>query len=320
MSRESALCSKLPRYCDKPGSGARRKFDIAAPRTGETNGSHGKKRHKQTKKTPTFEGIDRRSETAGSRSLASGRSEDGELAASASPVQLLATYSGVIDDGGNLDIILGALSGLVCGGESPGPSTTVCINCKRVVRGSRNHAGLDSGNGSGLDQNTRAPSIVFDDCIFGQGVDLQAGLTAIETAPYQALAIGGPGHRVVRATTDLGDAAARERLNNSGMNNGSLVVASTLPNRRCAEAVQTPGVNFARGVDSERVVRAAANVHDILWKPEFAGKQAMELVTLDDATTELVLLPGAPREHTALVIEREDVIGTTGKMFDLLQG
>lgn len=253
-------------------------------------------------------------------SLGSGRSENRKLTTGASPVQLLATYSSVIDDRGNFNVILSTLSSLVCGREPPRPSTAIGVNRERVVGGSCDHAGLDSGNGSGLNQNTGASSIIFDDRIVGQGVNLQAALVTVQTAPDQALTVGGPGHRVVGATTELGDALARERLDNSRVNNGSLVVAGTLSNCRCAEAVQTPGVDFARSVNSEGVVRAAANVHDVLWEPKFARKKPVKLVTLNDATAELVLLARAPGEHAALIIEREDVIGSTGKVLDLLQG
>lgn len=45
----------------------------------------------------------------------------------------------------------------------------------------------------------------------------------------------------------------------------------------------------------------------------------MELVTLNDATAELVLLPRAPRENATLVVERENMVGSTGKVLDFLQ-
>lgn len=40
-------------------------------------------------------------------------SEDGELTTATSPVELLSTDGGVVNDGGYLDVILSALSGLI---------------------------------------------------------------------------------------------------------------------------------------------------------------------------------------------------------------
>jgi hypothetical protein len=45
----------------------------------------------------------------------------------------------------------------------------------------------------------------------------------------------------------------------------------------------------------------------------------MELVTLNDAATELVLLSGAPRENAAFVVQRKDVVSATRQVFDLFQ-
>jgi len=46
----------------------------------------------------------------------------------------------------------------------------------------------------------------------------------------------------------------------------------------------------------------------------------MELVTLNDAAAELILLSGTPRENSTFVVQSKDVVGATSQMFDLLQG
>lgn len=60
-------------------------------------------------------------------------------------------------------------------------------------------------------------------------------------------------------------------------------------------------------------------MHDILRKTEFSRDQSMELVTLNDAAAELILLSGAPRENAAFVVQSKDVVRATRQVFDLLQ-
>jgi len=153
-----------------------------------------------------------RAESQGQRPglLAGRRCENGKLAAGAGPVQMLSTNGSVVNDGCNFNIILGTLSSLVCSREPPGPSTAIGINDEGVIGSSRDNLGLDSWDLSGFDQNPGTSTLVLDDRIIAKGIDLQATLEAVQTAPYQTLAICSPCDGVVRATAELGDAPTGE--------------------------------------------------------------------------------------------------------------
>jgi hypothetical protein len=115
-----------------------------------------KKNKRWPARRPRTEGI--------GREPCSGRiSEDGELATGTGPVQFAVPSGSVVNLGGHLDIILGALSSLVGGGETPRPSTTISVNSKRVVGSGGNNDGVDTGDLSGLDQNARSTMVILDD-------------------------------------------------------------------------------------------------------------------------------------------------------------
>lgn len=188
-----------------------------------------------------------------------------------------------------------------------------------MVGSGGNNDSVDTGNLSGFDQDARASPSILDDRIIGEGVDLQATLVTIHATPDQAFAVGGAGNGVVSATADLGDAPVGERLDGDGVGDGGFIVAGIVADAGCAETVQAPGVDRAVGVDGERVVVAGADVHNVLAQAELARLQAVQLVALDDAAAELVLLTRTPREDAAPVVEGEDVVGTTGELLDLLE-
>lgn len=253
-------------------------------------------------------------------SCSSGISEDRELTTGTSPVELAVTSGSVIDLGSHLNVILGALSSLIGGGEAPRPSTTIGVNGERVVGSGGNNDSIDTGNLSGFNQDARASPGILDDRIIRERVDLQATLVTIHATPDQAFAIDGAGNGVVSATADLGDAPVGERLDGDGVGDGGFIVTGIVADAGCAETVQAPGVDRAVGVDGERVVGAGAYVHNVLAQAELARLQAVQLVALDDAAAELVLLTRTPGEDTAPVVEGEDVVGTTGELLDLLEG
>lgn len=253
-------------------------------------------------------------------SCSSGVSEDGELTTGTSPVELAVTSGSVVDLGSHLNVILGALSSLIGGGKAPRPSTTIGVNGEGVVGSGGNGDSVDTGNLGGFDQDARASPGILDDRIIRDRVDLQATLVTIHATPNQAFAIGGAGNGVVSATADLGDAPVGERLDGDGVGDGGFIVAGIVADAGCAETVQAPGVDRAVGVDGERVVGAGADVHNVLAQAELARLQAVQLVALDDAAAELVLLTRTPGEDAAPVVEGEDVVGTTGELLDLLEG
>jgi hypothetical protein len=253
---------------------------------------------------------------SGSRSIG----EDGELTTSASPVQLAATGGSVVNLCGNLNIILGALSGLVGGGETPRPSATISIDGEGVVRSGGDSDGVDARDLSGLDENARTSASVLDDRVIGERVDLEAALVTVDATPDQAFAVGSAGNGMMSATTELGDVPVGEGFNGDRVRNGSFVVTSVVADTSRTETVQTPGVDCAVGVHSEGVVGARAHMNNVLAQAKLARLQAVELVALDDAATKLVLLARTPGEDAAAVIQGEDMVGTASQLLDLLEG
>jgi hypothetical protein len=189
-----------------------------------------------------------------------------------------------------------------------------------VVRSGGDSDGVDARDLSGLDENAGTSASVLDDRVIGERVDLHAALVTIHTTPNQALAIGSASNRVVSATTELGDFPVGEGFNRDGVSNGGLIVTSVVPDTSRTETVQTPGVDRAVGVHGEGVVGARAHVNNVLAQAELARLQAVELVALDDAATELVLLARTPGEDAAVVVQGEDMVGTASQLLNLLQG
>ena len=66
--------------------------------------------------------------------------QDGELAAGAGGDDVSVADGGVVDDGGGLDIVNGALAGLVVGGEPPRVDLTLLSDGKAIVRTSADGA------------------------------------------------------------------------------------------------------------------------------------------------------------------------------------
>lgn len=180
--------------------------------------------------------------------------------------------------------------------------------------------GVDARDLGGLDKDARTSATVLDERVFGERVDLQAALVTINTTPDQALAIRSTGDRVVSSTAELGDVAVGEGVNGDWVSNGGLIVTSVVPDTSRTETVQTPGVDRAVGVHGEGVVGARAHVDNVLAQAELARLQAVELVALDNAATELVLLARTPGEDAAAVVQGEDMIGTASQLLDLLEG
>lgn len=74
------------------------------------------------------------------------------------------------------------------------------------------------------------------------------------------------------------------------MHDSSFIVASALAEGGCTEAIQSPGIDLASGVNSKRVVRATPDVDDVLRETELSGLKTIQPVALHDPATELILL------------------------------
>lgn len=103
------------------------------------------------------------------------------------------------------------------------------------------------------------------------------------------------------------------------MHNGRFVITGTISNTRLTKTIQTPCVDLSGLVDSERMESATANVHDIFGETEFPRLQAIQPVTLDNTTSQLILLTRPPRKDSTSVIQSEHMVVPTGQVFDLLQ-
>lgn len=79
------------------------------------------------------------------------------------------------------------------------------------------------------------------------------------------------------------------------------------------ERVQPPSVHPPLHVDRKRVVAPRSDQGD-LAEGESLGSETVDLATLDDASTELVLLPVAPDVDSPVDGEGEDVIGPAGDL------
>lgn len=211
------------------------------------------------KKKEKRKGIERKekraSKTGSGLDLKVGRrGEHRELASGAGPIQLLPTDRSVVDDGGDFDIIGGALPGLVGRREPPRPGSALGVDDQRVVRASTDDIGFDAGDLGGLDQDPGTATVILDDGVVGQTVDLQTALEAVDTSPHQAITLGRPSEGVVRATRELGDIAPLERLHQQRVHNGSFIIASALSEGGGTKAVQAPSVDLARFTDGESVI------------------------------------------------------------------
>ena len=96
------------------------------------------------------------------------------------------------------------------------------------------------------------------------------------------------------------------------MHNGRFVVTGTISNTRLTKTVQTPCVDLSGLMDSERMESATANMHDIFGETEFPRLKAIQPVTLDDTTSQLILLTRPPRKDSTFVIQSEHMVVTTG--------
>ena len=87
-----------------------------------------------------------------------------------------------------------------------------------------------------------------------------------------------------------------------------------------AEGIETPGIDFAILVDSKAVVVASSNFGDLLaLETELTRDESALRSTSNDTTSELVLLTSTPGKDFPLVVESENVVGTTADGNDLLE-
>lgn len=180
--------------------------------------------------------------------------EDGVLAARASPVKTLVTGGGVVEHGGDGDVVIGALTGLVIGAEAPGVAFAVAGDGEAVVGAGGDHgAGTDAGDLGGLEQDAGLAFGVDDDVVVGDGGVFDAGLAAVKAAPDEALAVFGGSDGVMGPSREVGDGVIDkiEVVDDGRGDDDRVVFASVVVNAGGAERVGAPGPNLIFAVDGE---------------------------------------------------------------------
>lgn len=180
--------------------------------------------------------------------------EDGVLATSASPVETLVAGGGVVEHGGDGNVVVGALAGLVVGAEAPGVAFAVVGDGQAVVGAGGDHgAGTDAGDLGGLEEDAGFALGVDDDVLVGDGGVFNAGLAAVEAAPDEALAVLGGGEGVMGSSGEVGDGVIDEFeiVDNGRGDDDGVVLASVVVDAGRAEGVGAPGPDLFFAVDGE---------------------------------------------------------------------
>jgi hypothetical protein len=138
---------------------------------------------------------------------------------------------------------------------------------------------------------------------------------AIHTlAPGEDFATVGQGGSVVLATRDLGD------LPSEGLHKARLAeaVALALPVAMAELAITTitPGVHFASGSQSGRVVLATGNLHDLL--PDQCLDEVRHARAAPVPMAELAITTAPPRVNLASLGENNSVKAAAGNLCDTL--
>lgn len=144
---------------------------------------------------------------------------------------------------------------------------------------------------------------------------------AVEAAPGKEGAVVSAGERMVLTAVNISNLVVGEGVNDGRTQNDGVVLAGTVADARLGKVVQTPGPDFTVHIDGEAVVLAAGDLLDVVFSSETHAlrNEGGQLVALEDAAAELVLLAAAPGEDVALGIEGEDVVGPCCEDLDVLE-
>lgn len=251
------------------------------------------------------------------------RSENGILAPSARPIQILLADSGVVDYGWNSDIFIGALAGLIVGAEAPAVSFASVGDGEGVI-GPRSDesAVVDAWDLGGTKQDASGSLGVSDHVVFRDGGSIDAGLAAVEATPDETLPVSSGGQRVVGAAGDMGYSVVGkfEIFDHGRSDDYGVVFASALVDASTAEGVGAPGPDLLFAVNGEGMVGTTSNVSDVLaTEAEKARVERVVALALHHAEAKLVLLARAPGVDDAFVVDSKSVVRARGDIFDLLE-
>lgn len=230
---------------------------------------------------------------------------------------------GVDDFGGDLDVSARrALANLVGLSEAPGPGGAISGDGNGVLGTTGSGHELLVGDLGGSDQDAVLTGDILDDVVFAKVVLSNTGLMRVHAAPAEEITISSDDDGVALATRDVGDLVLLEFLDDHGLGDGEEGVgAIIIVDASLAVAVETPGPDLTIDVDGERVVVTRVNRRDLLAAGDVdgTGLETVDTRALNNATTQLILLPVAPSVNNALVVEDDRMISTTDGGDDVLE-
>lgn len=223
-----------------------------------------------------------------------------------------------------MDVISGALAGLIVSAEAPGVAFA-CVGDGEAVIGARGDHGAgsnDAGDLGGFEEDAGFALGVAGDVVVGESVGVHAGLAAVAAAPDEALAVLGGGEGVVGASREVDDGVVGEF---EGADDGRrvddcVVLASVVVNAGGAERIGAPGPDLLFPVDGEGMVGTACDQANVLaFETKEAGGEGFVALTLHLAEAKLILLARAPGVDDAFVVASKSVIGARGNVDDFLE-
>lgn len=176
-----------------------------------------------------------------------------------------------------------------------------------------------TGKNNRLVQVTTSTFIINEHVTPRELGDIHAALLVIDATPDKDLAGLGAGNGVVSAAVEFLEFVAIEVLDQGG-NEDCVILTLRGWNSGLAKGIETPGIDFVILVDSKAVVVASSNFGDLFaLETELTGDESAFRSASNDTTGELVLLTSTPSKDFPLVVESENVVGTTADGNDLLE-
>lgn len=126
---------------------------------------------------------------------------------------------------------------------------------------------------------------------------------------------------MVATATDLPQVIALEGLDLHWGHDGGPILTGTVGDAGLAEVVHPPGPDGSGFVHGEAVVLPAADLDNFVvgQTPYLPGDKAVSDAAIDDAASQLILLPAAPGQNVTLLGESQGMVSPHGNVFDLLE-
>lgn len=168
-----------------------------------------------------------------------------------------------------------------------------------------------TGKNNGLCQVATSLLVINVHIVLRELINRHTTLLVIDATPDENLARFSAGNGVVSAAIEFFDLVTSEVLD-QGRNKDSIISTLRGWNTGLTEGIETPGIDVAILVDSKTVVVARSNFCDLLaLETKLTRNESAICGTSDNTTCELVLLPSSPGKDLSLVVESENMVGTT---------